>query len=150
MTVGEDLVLGLQTLVLGMVVTFVGLLILQGVMMLMARFSKANGRPSSSSVASDSARNRSSSPLTMEKPAAQVECAGLPDEEMAVIHIEKADAAIPGLYPLINREFILHAWKDVKLINREEDMGLEGLRKAKMSYNPVKFLKKYAVSVRPA
>jgi len=85
MTVGEDLVLGLQTLVLGMVVTFVGLLILQGVMMLMARFSKANGRPSSSSVASDSARNRSSSPLTMEKPAAQVERAGLPDEEMAVI-----------------------------------------------------------------
>jgi len=85
MTVGEDLVLGLQTLVLGMVVTFVGLLILQGVMMLMARFSKANGRPSSSSVASDSARNRSSSPLTMEKPAAQVERAGLPDEEMAAI-----------------------------------------------------------------
>ncbi len=88
MTIGEDLVLGLQTLVLGMVVTFVGLLILQGVMMLMARFSKANGsngRPSSASVASDPARNRNASPLTMEEPAAQVERAGLPDEEMAAI-----------------------------------------------------------------
>ncbi len=88
MTVGEDLVLGLQTLVLGMVVTFIGLLILQGVMMLMARFSKSNGnnsRPSASSVASDPARNRNASPVTAEGPAAQVERSGVPDEETAAI-----------------------------------------------------------------
>ncbi len=65
------------------------------------------------------------------------------DEEMAVIHIEKADISLPGLYPLINREFISHAWKDVKYVNREEDMGLEGLRKAKMSYSPAYLLEKF-------
>lgn len=65
------------------------------------------------------------------------------DDEMAVIHIEKADASIPGLYPLINKEFVNHTWKDVKFINREEDMGLEGLRKAKLSYFPAYLLEKY-------
>lgn len=65
------------------------------------------------------------------------------NEEMTVIHIEKADSTIPGLYPLINREFILHEWKDVKYINREEDMGLEGLRRAKMSYSPLYLLEKF-------
>lgn len=65
------------------------------------------------------------------------------DDDMAVIHIEKADADVPGLYPLINREFVEHAWTGVKYINREEDMGLEGLRRAKLSYNPAYLLKKY-------
>ncbi|MEA5059190.1 MAG: phosphatidylglycerol lysyltransferase domain-containing protein [Candidatus Pelethousia sp.] len=65
------------------------------------------------------------------------------DGEMAVIHIEKADADIPGLYPLINREFVAHAWTDMKFINREEDMGLEGLRKAKLSYYPAYLLEKF-------
>ncbi|MEA4969486.1 MAG: phosphatidylglycerol lysyltransferase domain-containing protein [Candidatus Pelethousia sp.] len=65
------------------------------------------------------------------------------DEEMAVIHIEKADSNIPGLYPLINKEFVTHAWKDMKYINREEDMDLEGLRKAKMSYSPAYLLEKF-------
>jgi Na+-transporting methylmalonyl-CoA/oxaloacetate decarboxylase gamma subunit len=88
MTVGEDLVLGLQTLVLGMIVTFAGLLILQGVMILMARFSKANGNnggPSTSSVLSDPTPNKNTSPVKAEKPAAQVERIGLPDEEKAAI-----------------------------------------------------------------
>lgn len=65
------------------------------------------------------------------------------DEEMAVIHIEKADANMPGLYPLINREFVAHAWKDAKYINREEDMDIEGLRKAKLSYYPAYLLEKF-------
>lgn len=63
--------------------------------------------------------------------------------DMAIIHIEKANANIDGAFPLINREFVRNEWSDMKYINREEDMGLEGLRKAKLSYNPVFLLEKY-------
>lgn len=62
---------------------------------------------------------------------------------MAVIHIEKANPEIPGVFNLINREFVRNAWEDVEFINREEDMGLEGLRKSKMSYRPVFFIEKF-------
>jgi len=62
---------------------------------------------------------------------------------MAVIHIEKANADIQGVFPLINREFVRNEWTDVEFINREEDMGLEGLRKSKMSYYPEFFIEKY-------
>lgn len=57
-------------------------------------------------------------------------------EDMAVIHFEKADIDYSGSYAAINNEFIIHEWSDVKYINREEDMGIEGLRKAKTSYCP--------------
>lgn len=66
-------------------------------------------------------------------------------ENMAVIHIEKANPGINGLYQFINREFLLHEFPDVKLINREDDVGLEGLRKSKLSYYPVDFARKYLV-----
>lgn len=62
---------------------------------------------------------------------------------MCQIHIEKADDDIDGLYPLINQEYASHMCNDVEYINREEDMGLEGLRKAKRSYYPVKMVEKY-------
>jgi len=65
------------------------------------------------------------------------------DGEMAVVYFEKADADIQGLYPLINQQFIEHELKDMRLINREEDMGIEGLRKAKLSYHPAMFVEKY-------
>lgn len=55
----------------------------------------------------------------------------------AHIIIEKADASYQGLYPLMNREFLSHAWAHTARVNREEDMGLEGLRKSKLSYRPV-------------
>ncbi len=64
-------------------------------------------------------------------------------DDMAIIHFEKANAAIQGTYALINREFVCHEWSDLEYINREEDMGLEGLRKAKLSYNPVFLNEKY-------
>lgn len=51
-----------------------------------------------------------------------------------------------GLYQYINREFLLHAYPTAALVNREDDMGLEGLRKAKMSYNPIGFARKYSVT----
>lgn len=66
-------------------------------------------------------------------------------ENMAVIHIEKANPEIRGLYQYINQQFLLHEFPEVPLINREDDLGIEGLRKAKMSYNPCGFARKYLV-----
>ena len=64
---------------------------------------------------------------------------------MALIHIEKANPNIRGLYPYINQQFILNEFEDVEFVNREEDLGIPGLRKAKLSYHPVKFVEKYTV-----
>ena len=62
---------------------------------------------------------------------------------MAVIHIEKANIEYDGSYTMINQQFAEHCWSDFTYINREEDMGLAGLRKAKKSYYPVKMVTKY-------
>lgn len=70
------------------------------------------------------------------------------NEDTAVIHVEKADPEIRGAYPAINQSFIQNAWADMKYINREEDMGLEGLRKAKESYKPVKLIEKFNVQLK--
>jgi hypothetical protein len=63
----------------------------------------------------------------------------------AVIHIEKADPEVRGLYQAINQEFLIHAYPDVELVNREDDLGLEGLRKSKLSYYPIDLIKKYNI-----
>ena len=65
------------------------------------------------------------------------------DDNMAVVHIEKADNEIVGLFPVINNQFVQHELTDVKFINREEDMGMEGLRKAKLSYFPAYMIDKF-------
>ena len=67
-------------------------------------------------------------------------------EKVAIISIEKADPEIPGLYQMINQQFARHAYPDALLINREDDVGIEGLRKSKMSYYPVDFEKKYVIT----
>lgn len=64
-------------------------------------------------------------------------------EDTAIIHFEKADTSYHGAFNAINNEFILNAWKDVVYVNREEDMGIEGLRKAKLSYRPHSMLEVY-------
>lgn len=64
------------------------------------------------------------------------------------IHFEKASSEIAGAYPMIAREFARFAvnkYPEIKLFNREEDMGVEGLRKAKESFYPLYLLKKYRV-----
>jgi hypothetical protein len=53
-----------------------------------------------------------------------------------VIHVEKAFAGMNGAYPIINQQFAEHEASGFKYINREEDMGLDYLRQAKMSYYP--------------
>lgn len=57
-------------------------------------------------------------------------------EDMFVVHIEKAFAEIQGAYPMINQQFVEHEAQDFRYVNREEDTGSEGLRKAKLSYRP--------------
>jgi len=64
----------------------------------------------------------------------------------AVIHVEKANSSINGLYAAINQEFCANEWQDAIYINREQDLGIEGIRKAKLSYNPVALISKYTVT----
>ena len=63
--------------------------------------------------------------------------------DMAVIHSEKANTEYDGFFTPINHAFVRRSWSNVTYINREEDMGIAGLRKAKESYNPIKMVKKY-------
>ena len=64
-------------------------------------------------------------------------------DDTFVTHIEKADYEVRGLYPMINQQFAIHALKDYTYVNREEDLGVEGLRKAKLSYQPEMIWNKY-------
>ncbi|MDO4869197.1 MAG: phosphatidylglycerol lysyltransferase domain-containing protein [Bacillota bacterium] len=63
--------------------------------------------------------------------------------KMITEHVEKANVNYRGLYQAINNEFCKHTAAWAKYINREEDMGIPNLRKAKLSYRPVKLLEKY-------
>ncbi|WP_295639265.1 phosphatidylglycerol lysyltransferase domain-containing protein [uncultured Mailhella sp.] len=62
--------------------------------------------------------------------------------DMMVVHFEKVQAELKGVYQAINQAFVSHSAQDVSLINREQDMDEPGLRQAKETYNPVGFLKK--------
>lgn len=70
------------------------------------------------------------------------------NDETAVIRIEKGNSDVHGVYGIINREFCTREWCRLKYINREEDLGKEGIRKAKLSYYPVNLIKKYLIRVK--
>ena len=61
----------------------------------------------------------------------------------ALIHIEKGEKEINGVYAAINKLFLENLFPDTVYVNREDDMGIEGLRRAKQSYHPEMMLKKY-------
>lgn len=70
------------------------------------------------------------------------------NSDTAVIHVEKADPEIRGAYTAINQAFVANEWANVTYINREEDLGLEGLRRAKESYHPVKMIEKFDARIK--
>ena len=59
-----------------------------------------------------------------------------------VVHIEKAFSWIPGAYPMINQCYVTAFMDGYTYVNREEDDGIEGLRKAKQSYHPCRMVEK--------
>lgn len=69
------------------------------------------------------------------------------NDKCFVVHFEKAYADIQGAYPMINREFVRRELKGYKYINREEDLGIPGLRHAKTSYQPVRLVDKGIVTL---
>lgn len=64
-------------------------------------------------------------------------------DDTVVIHIEKANTEYHGAYQAINQLFLEHEWSQLMFVNREPDLGIEGLRKAKMSYRPCRLLEKF-------
>ena len=59
------------------------------------------------------------------------------------MNVEKADVSIRGCYQAIMVEHIKHCLLEYEFVNREDDMGLESLRQAKMAYNPCFMISKY-------
>jgi len=66
---------------------------------------------------------------------------------MLLIHFEKGDTDFKGVYQAINQLFLENSGKNYEIVNREQDLDDEGLRKAKLSYHPVDFIKKYRVNL---
>lgn len=71
------------------------------------------------------------------------------DQDTLVIHFEKGMAGMRGVYQAINQMFLEHQANGYTVVNREQDLGDEGLRKAKLSYHPHDFLKKYHAKILP-
>lgn len=71
------------------------------------------------------------------------------NEDTFGVHVEKADTSYDGSYAMINQEFSSRVPEQFTYINREEDLGLPGLRKAKLSYNPVILLEKNGTVKKP-
>jgi uncharacterized protein len=67
------------------------------------------------------------------------------NRDTAVCQFEKADPFTEGLYQLVNREFARLLFQECRYLNREQDLGDIGLRRAKLSYHPVELMKKYLV-----
>jgi Uncharacterized conserved protein len=67
--------------------------------------------------------------------------------ETGVVHIEKASPDHPGLFAVINQNFCADAFAETTYVNREQDLGEKGLRKAKLSYHPIRLIEKYRIQL---
>lgn len=65
---------------------------------------------------------------------------------LGIVHVEKCDINFDGVYSKINNLFAKKHFQNVRIINRQEDIGIEGLRKSKMSYHPIAFCKKNMIT----
>ena len=65
-----------------------------------------------------------------------------------IVHVEKCLKEFKGSYAFINNELLKNSFLDLKYVNREEDLGILGLKKSKMSYNPKFFERKYLVKIK--
>lgn len=77
----------------------------------------------------------------------------IPGSDTFDLHFEKARRDVTGAYPMIASEFAKYIHEkhpEIRYINREDDMGLEGLRRSKLSYHPQMFITKLSASARPA
>ena len=70
------------------------------------------------------------------------------NDRMALIHVERGEIAYKGIYAFLNKQFLVENFQDTEFVNRQEDTGNEGLRKAKKSYHPEKMIKKYLVKLK--
>jgi len=64
------------------------------------------------------------------------------------VHIEKAFSDIQGAYPMINQQFVINGLEGYTYVNREDDVGDPGLRKAKLSYQPAIMYERYTATER--
>ena len=69
------------------------------------------------------------------------------DKDTLLIHFEKGNPEFKGVYQAVNQMFLANLTDEFTIANREQDLDDEGLRKAKLSYNPVDFLRKYKVTI---
>lgn len=67
----------------------------------------------------------------------------LPDEKTYLVHFEKGDSNYKGVYQFINNATVKNLPETVLFINREQDLGDEGMRQAKLTYRPCGFINKY-------
>jgi hypothetical protein len=68
-------------------------------------------------------------------------------EDSIVIHFEKGDTQYKGVYQAINQMFLAHSTAQFSVVNREQDLNDQGLRKSKLSYHPVAFINKFRVTM---
>ena len=69
-------------------------------------------------------------------------------EDTFVVHVEKAFSEIQGAYPMINQQFVINELESYTYVNREDDVGDPGLRKAKESYQPFEMYERYVAKER--
>lgn len=71
------------------------------------------------------------------------------NKDTFLVHIEKAFYTVRGAYPIISQEFLTHMAEKYSFsyVNREDDTGDEGLRRAKMEYHPIKLAEKFKIEL---